>query len=62
MTRLFALVNLFNLNLFSLVNWLIQRHAEFKLQQETLFLSISLLDRFVQVSCFKMTEQDVNGV
>ena len=33
-----------------LVDWLIQVHQQFNLLQETLYLTIALLDRFLQVS------------
>lgn len=32
-----------------LVDWLVQVHLRFKLLQETLFLTVSILDRFLQV-------------
>lgn len=38
-----------------LVDWLVQVHLRFKLLQETLFLTVSILDRFLQVwHCFQM--------
>ena len=35
-----------------LVDWLIQVHHRFTLLQETLYLTIAVLDRFLQVICF----------
>ena len=33
-----------------LIDWLIQVHLRFRLLQETLYITISLLDRFLSVS------------
>lgn len=33
-----------------LVDWLVQVHQKFRLLQETLFLAIAILDRYLQVS------------
>ncbi len=32
-----------------LINWLVQVHQSYKLQPETLYLSVALLDRYIQV-------------
>ncbi len=32
-----------------LVNWLVEVHGQFKLLQETLYLTVSTLDRYLQV-------------
>ena len=34
-----------------LIDWLIQVHNRFKLLQETLYLTVSIIDRFLSVSC-----------
>ena len=36
-----------------LVDWLIQVHQQFNLLQETLYLTVAILDRFLQVSFIK---------
>lgn len=35
-----------------LVDWLVQVHLRFRLLQETLYITISILDRFLSVSSF----------
>ena len=36
-----------------LIDWLVEVHGRFKLLQETLYLTISIMDRFLQVSSRK---------
>ena len=36
-----------------LIDWLIQVHSRFQLLQETLYLTVAILDRFLQVSLVK---------
>ena len=36
----------------TLMDWLIEVHQRFKLLQETLYLAVSIIDRYVQVSSF----------
>lgn len=33
-----------------LIDWLVQVHLKFKLLHETLYLTVAILDRFIQVS------------
>lgn len=33
-----------------LVDWLVQVHSKFRLLQETLYMCIAIMDRFLQVS------------
>lgn len=35
-----------------LVDWLIQVHSRFQLLQETLYMTIAIIDRFLQASLF----------
>lgn len=35
-----------------LIDWLIQVHSRFQLLQETLYMTIAILDRFLQVKHF----------
>ena len=34
-----------------LIDWLVQVHLRFSLLQETLYLTVAIIDRFLQVSC-----------
>lgn len=34
-----------------LVDWLVQVHARFQLLQETLYMCVAIMDRYLQVSC-----------
>lgn len=55
-----------------LIDWLIQVHSRFQLLPETLYMTVAILDRFLQVSpnyrcatmaklaVFEMTEADLN--
>lgn len=36
-----------------LIDWLIQVHSRFQLLQETLYMTVAILDRFLQVKLFK---------
>ena len=47
-----------------LVDWLIQVHLKFKLLQETLYLTVAILDRYLSVTDIKRgtTTQDVFGI
>uniref|UniRef100_A0A8C5U9J1 Cyclin B1 n=1 Tax=Malurus cyaneus samueli TaxID=2593467 RepID=A0A8C5U9J1_9PASS len=45
-----------------LVDWLVQTHMFFKFQQETLFLTVSIIDRFLQVSISHLTDLQLLGV
>ena len=38
-----------------LVDWLIQVHSRFQLLQETLYLTVAILDRFLQVSIVEVS-------
>ena len=40
-----------------LVDWLIQVHQQFNLLQETLYLTVAILDRFLQVSIKKLGQK-----
>ena len=40
-----------------LVDWLIQVHQQFNLLQETLYLTVAILDRFLQVSIKKVGQK-----
>lgn len=47
-----------------LIDWLVQVHMRFKLLQETMFMAVSILDRFLQVSinaCFVTTAMEGGG-
>lgn len=37
-----------------LVNWLVQVHSRFQLLQETLYLTVAILDRFLQARTFSV--------
>lgn len=39
-----------------LINWLMQVHARFQLLPETLFLTVSVMDRFLQVRTIGSTD------
>ena len=39
-----------------LVDWLIQVHLKFKLLQETLYLTVAILDRYLSVTDIKRGE------
>ncbi|XP_023672903.1 G2/mitotic-specific cyclin-B2-like isoform X1 [Paramormyrops kingsleyae] len=45
-----------------LVNWLIQVHARFQLLQETLYLTVAILDRFLQVQPVSKRKLQLAGV
>ncbi|XP_048828920.1 G2/mitotic-specific cyclin-B2-like [Brienomyrus brachyistius] len=45
-----------------LVNWLIQVHARFQLLQETLYLTVAILDRFLQVQPVPKGKLQLAGV
>jgi hypothetical protein len=34
-----------------LIDWMVEVHSRFKLLQETLYLTVATMDRFLQVSC-----------
>lgn len=36
-----------------LIDWLVEVHQQFRLMQETLYLTIAIIDRFLQVKCKK---------
>lgn len=40
-----------------LVDWLIQVHSRFQLLQETLYMTVAILDRFLQVQVTRELEQ-----
>ena len=44
-----------------LVDWLIQVHSKFQLLQETLYLTVAILDRFLQVGSCVVTALVVLG-
>lgn len=50
-----------------LVDWLVQVHSKFRLLQETLYMCIAIMDRFLQVSavagvwCWLPCEHDINA-
>lgn len=35
-----------------LIDWLVDVHQQFRLMQETLYLTVAIIDRFLQVKCF----------
>merc|ERR1712241_552540 len=43
-----------------LVDWLIQVHQQFNLLQETLYLTVAILDRFLQVHASKLNASNFN--
>ena len=43
-----------------LVDWLVDVHRKFKLMQETLYLSVSLIDRVLSVSVIFVAVRRVN--
>lgn len=45
-----------------LVDWLVQVHLKFKLLQETLYLTVAILDRFLSVSNIKRNKLQLVGV
>uniref|UniRef100_A0A8C5UCM5 Cyclin B1 n=1 Tax=Malurus cyaneus samueli TaxID=2593467 RepID=A0A8C5UCM5_9PASS len=45
-----------------LVDWLVQTHMFFKFQQETLFLTVSIIDRFLQDNVISKTDLQLLGV
>ena len=44
-----------------LIDWLIQVHLRFNLLQETLYLTVSIIDRFLQVSTQNYIVQNIQG-
>ena len=34
-----------------LIDWLIEVHSQFKLLQETLYMTVYVIDKFLQVGC-----------
>lgn len=45
-----------------LVDWIIEVHLKFKLLPETLFLTVSLIDRFLEKSVIMRTKLQLVGV
>ncbi|XP_068665284.1 putative cyclin-B3-1 isoform X4 [Aristolochia californica] len=46
----------------TLVNWLIEVHLKFELMEETLFLMVELLDRFLSLFAIKKDEMQLVGI
>lgn len=38
-----------------LIDWMVEVHGRFKLLQETLYLTVATMDRFLQVRCTTVT-------
>ncbi|KAL1559914.1 putative cyclin-B3-1 isoform X1 [Salvia divinorum] len=45
-----------------LINWLIEVHQRFELMEETLFLTVTLLDRYLSIDCIKKNEMQLVGL
>ncbi|KAG8386661.1 hypothetical protein BUALT_Bualt03G0171800 [Buddleja alternifolia] len=45
-----------------LINWLIEVHLKFELMEETLFLTVTLLDRYLSLECIKKNEMQLVGL
>ena len=45
-----------------LVDWIIEVHLKFKMQPETLFLTVSLIDRYLEKVQIKRTKLQLVGV
>ena len=45
-----------------LVDWLIEVHSKFKLQRETLFITISIIDRYLAIQLCSKTQLQLVGV
>ena len=45
-----------------LVDWLIEVHSKFKLQKETLFLTINIIDRFLEKTIVSKSKLQLVGV
>ncbi|XP_041990369.1 putative cyclin-B3-1 isoform X1 [Salvia splendens] len=45
-----------------LINWLIEVHQRFELMEETLFLTVTLLDRYLSIDCIKKSEMQLVGL
>ena len=45
-----------------LVDWLIEVHSKFKLQKETLFLTINIIDRFLEKTIVSKSRLQLVGV
>ena len=45
-----------------LVDWIIEVHLKFKLLPETLFITVSLIDRFLELEQIKRTNLQLVGV
>ncbi|XP_041996067.1 putative cyclin-B3-1 isoform X2 [Salvia splendens] len=45
-----------------LINWLIEVHQRFELMEETLFLTVTLLDRYLSIDCIKKNELQLVGL
>lgn len=45
-----------------LIDWLIDVHIKFKLQHETLFLTVNLIDRLAETAKIKKSEMQLVGI
>lgn len=45
-----------------LVDWIIEVHLKFKLLPETLFITVSLIDRYLEIEQIKRTNLQLVGV
>lgn len=45
-----------------LIDWLIDVHIKFKLQHETLFLTVNLIDRLAESAKIKKSEMQLVGI
>lgn len=43
-----------------LIDWLVDVHQQFRLMQETLYLTVAIIDRFLQVKCRKLIDSSIN--